>query len=80
MVKAEVLQGSVLGPLIYLLYTMDIPKLSDNIITTFVDDNGLLSVGDIVNSQLQSCKKIVYFIINWKKKWPIKLNESKSVF
>ena len=37
-IKAEVPQGSVLGPVLYLLYTSDLQKLENSTVATFADD------------------------------------------
>lgn len=78
-IHAGVPQGSVLGPILYLLYTNDLPTLQHNTIATFADDTAIMSLG---KNNLESTEKLqaaLNDIHSWTKKWRIKLNESKSV-
>ena len=54
-IKAEVPQGSVLGPVLYLLYTSDIPKLENSIVATFAYDAAILTAG---SSNEESTEKL----------------------
>lgn len=78
-IKAGVPQGSVLGPVLYLLFTSDIPNLEENTTATFADDTALLAVDSDVGIATAKLQRSVNKIQDWTKKWRMKLNEEKSI-
>lgn len=78
-IKAGVPQGSVLGPVLYLLYTSDIPALENNTIATFADDTAIMAIGDSHEEAVEKVQSAINTVYDWTKKWRIKLNESKSI-
>lgn len=78
-IKAGVPQGSVLGPILYLLYTSDLPVLENNTVATFADDTAILAVGKRNEESIQKLQFAITQIYGWTKQWRIKLNETKSV-
>lgn len=78
-IKAGVPQGSVMGPVLYILYTFDLPLTEGILVGTFADDTALIATHEnpaIASSMLQ---KSLTNISTWLKDWRIKANESKSV-
>uniref|UniRef100_A0A1B6DFT6 Reverse transcriptase domain-containing protein n=1 Tax=Clastoptera arizonana TaxID=38151 RepID=A0A1B6DFT6_9HEMI len=73
-------QGSVLGPVLYLLYINDIPETYNTSIATFADDTALLAVGNTLEESKGRLQQAVNNVATWTKKWRIKLNESKSTY
>lgn len=78
-IKAGVPQGSILGPILYLLYTSDLPHLQDTTVATFADDTAIMAVGRNIDEATRKLQIASDAILEWTKKWKIKLNEMKSV-
>lgn len=78
-IKAGVPQGSVLGPILYLIYTHDLPQDDDVLIATFADDTAILAVGKDVGDATSKLQNATDHVTAWTKKWRIKINETKSV-
>lgn len=78
-INAGVPQGSVLGPVLYLLYTADLPT-SQNIITaTYADDTAIIAAHSNPYIASQLLQTNLDSINIWLQTWRIKVNESKSV-
>ena len=78
-IKAGVPQGSVLGPLLYLLYTADIPETDHIEMATFADDTAVMATASTQEAAVDGLQKALDRISNWTKRWKIMLNEKKSV-
>ncbi len=78
-IEAGVPQGSVLGPLLYLLYTYDFPVFEGIITALFADDAGVIVRDKSYESAVNKLQAAVDIIHEWANDWKIKLNESKSV-
>jgi len=76
-VLSGVPQGSVLGPLLFVIYINDLPDLATNTMKLYADDSKLLSiVNDLSDaSRLQGDLDSVS---DWMSEWRMKLNNSKS--
>jgi len=69
-------QGSVLGPLLFVIYVNDLPEVVQSLMFSFADDTQLFRsiVSDLDVAQLQA--DIDNFPI-WTKNWLLNINNSK---
>lgn len=78
-IKAGVPQGSVLGPMLYLLFTSDLPVKPLVLTSTFADDTAILSSHKDAAIASENIQEHLYEVENWLNKWKLKVNENKSV-
>lgn len=79
MTHAGVPQGSVLGPVLYLLFTSDLPTTDGVMIGTFADDTAALTTHENPAQASNMLQRSLDNITEWLSTWRIKANETKSV-
>ncbi|CAH2231394.1 jg27705 [Pararge aegeria aegeria] len=77
-IKASVPQGSVLGPILYSIYTADLPSTSEVETATYADDTACLASDIYPDRASQKLQIHLDKIDQWLSKWRIKYSASKS--
>ncbi|XP_075150936.1 thioester-containing protein 1 allele S3-like [Haematobia irritans] len=77
-IRAGVPQGSVMGPILYILFTSDLPQSKTAVTGTFADDTAVLAVHKNANKASDLLQNYLNELCSWLKLWRIKANESKS--
>ena len=75
-VTSGIPQGSVLGPVLFLIFINDLPEVVENYIKLFADDTKLYArVG--TDYQRNSLQKDIDSVMNWSDRWQLRFNTSK---
>ncbi|CAH2107559.1 unnamed protein product [Euphydryas editha] len=77
-ISARVPQGSVLGPILYTVYTADLPQTAQVMNATFADDTALLASSTDPQTASSILQDSLNKVGNWLQKWRIKASASKS--
>lgn len=78
-VRLGVPQGSVLGPLLFMLYVNDLPNYIDGHVTMYADDTTIsISAGNVHEVQMKA-EQVVTELSAWCERNRLILNENKTV-
>ena len=78
MVSAGVLQGSTLGPLLFLIHINDLPLNLQSTVKLFADDTSLFSIVYEPNISASQLKNELKKISHWAYKWKMNFNPDLS--
>lgn len=74
-------QGSVLGPLLFLLYIRDLPLLLENVLVGYADDSTLIAPVSCPRDRVlvaASLNRDLDVIVAWCSRWGMLINSSKT--
>jgi len=75
---AGVPQGSILGPVLFNIYTSDLPLIPFTDVFTFADDTAVISQHSNPIVAVDNLQNHITLIEKWHKQWKLKTNITKS--
>ncbi|CAG9138035.1 unnamed protein product [Plutella xylostella] len=78
-INAGVPQGSVLGPILYSIFTSDLPQSKGVTTATYADDTAILASNKIPEKASLNLQESLNDIHKWLEKWRIRASATKSV-
>jgi hypothetical protein len=77
-IQSGVPQGSILGPLLYSIFTTDLPETEQTMTKTHADDTAILASHQNPITASRKLQNHLNQFGKWIKRWRIKANENKS--
>ena len=78
-IRAGVPQGAILSPILYNIFTSDLPTRNDTLVATYADDTAILAVGDTPEAAAAIVQHHLLTLEGWLRKWRLKINIDKCV-
>jgi hypothetical protein len=76
-IQSGVPQGSILGPILYSIYTADMPETEHTLTATYADDTAILASHQNPITASTNLQRHLNQFGTWLKQWRIKANENK---
>ena len=71
-------QGIILGPIVYVLYTSDLPTFRQTTLGTFADDTAIFATHEDPTIASLNLQEHLNIIVKWLNIWKINVKEFKS--
>lgn len=77
-IHAGIPQGSVLGPILYTIYTADMPVVDNVMVATYADDTAVIATSEFPDEASLFVQNEINELDQWLRKWNVKVNCEKS--